>query len=61
MRQTFPKQLKIKSQSPFLFEWECKSGDPYLTNLKLRSEKLLTAPLSASNDEDFWLNCTLTS
>lgn len=61
MKQNFSKTLKVRSQSPFIFEWEAKSADPYLQNLKLRSEKLQNAPLVAPSDEEFWFNCTLTS
>jgi len=61
MTQHFKRSIKVKSQSPLKLEWDVKNGDPFIQNLKLRNENLQVAPLVAPLDEEFWVNCTLTS
>jgi hypothetical protein len=45
MQQFLKKPIKVVSQSPFLFDWDVKSSDPYIQSLKLRNEQLQLAPL----------------
>ena len=61
MTQHFIRAIKAKSVSPLKVEWEVKNGDPFIQKLKLRNENLQVAPLVAPLDEEFWVNCTLTS
>ena len=61
VKQSIQKSFKIASQSPFKIDWEVKNADPFIQNLKVRNHELQLNHMVAPSDEEFWVNCLITS
>ncbi len=59
MQQYFKRSLIIRSQNPFRFEWEVKNADPYIQNMRAKSETM--SSMVAPGNQESWIDCILTS
>jgi hypothetical protein len=59
MQQYFKRSLIIRSQNPFRFEWEVKNSDPYIQNMRAKSETM--SSMVAPGNQESWIDCVLTS